>query len=366
MPALLLLSSFAAKAEKPIGAEITSLRAIAAAALLPSSASPLVAVLDTSFEVLHPSLVTKLVPGYNVFTGGVDVGLKMTDSVLYTHGTAVAGIITGDPLLSIWPRAVYPSARILPVKICCADSSGQTDSNLLRQGILYAAGIRNDYGLASPERAAVINVSYVMSNMNDPGLVDAIRQANEAGSIVITALGESTPQISQSMAGLSGIVGVVTASAAKSLPITSEPMPIIPAPGTNLFTVMPSGTPLAPIPDWAGVTGSSFATAVASAVAAMVIAANPNLSPGDVAKILSSPQAYDAEGLDAVLAVQMADTLPLPPTQGSGSSSGGGSSPSSSGGSGGGSSGGGALDGMTLWFLMLPALFATIWRRQRR
>ncbi len=358
VPAILAASTYAHAGAIPLGNEITSLRAIAAAALLPTSASPLVAVLDTSFEVLHPALVTKFVPGYNVFTSGVDVGLRITDPVLYTHGTAVAGIITGDPLLSsVWPRAVYPAARILPVKICCADSSGETDSNLLRQGILYAAGIRNDYGLASPERAAVINVSYVMSNMNDPGLLDAIRQANDAGSIVITALGESTLQISSSMASLSGIVGVVTASASNRLPITSEAMPIVPAPGTNVFTVMPSGTPLAPIPDWAGVTGSSFATAVTSAVAAMVIAANPNLSPNDVVKILTSPQVYDAEGLDAVLAVNMADTLPQPPTQGSG----GGPSPSSSGGG----SSGGALDGLTLWFLMLPALFGMIWRRQR-
>jgi hypothetical protein len=360
VPAILAASTYAHADVAAIGPHIASLRAIGAVSLLPQGASPLVAVLDTGFEVLHPALAGKLVTGYNVFSGGTDVGLKPSDPFLYTHGTAIAGIISADPTLPLWPRAVYPGARILPIKVCCADASGQTDSYSLRQGILYAAGIRNDYGLASPERAAVINVSYVISNLTDPGLLDAIDQATRAGSVVVTSLGEGTPQISSLMSSVDGIVGVVTASSAKSLPVAGEAMPVIPAPGTNIPILLPVGTLLAAIPGSGVTSGSSFATAVTSAVAAMVVAENPNLSPADVAAILSSNDVYDSEGLDAVLAVEKADTLPLPPASGGstgGASSGGGSTSA-------GGSGGGALDGLTLWLLVIATFFG-IRRRQR-
>jgi serine protease len=356
---ILLAVSTCAHADALLGPHVLSLRAVAALTLVPANASPLVAVLDTGFEVGHPALHSRLAGGYNVFTGGNDVGLKATDPFLYTHGTAIAGIISADPTLVVWPRSVYPNARILPIKVCCADASGQADSYALRQGILYAAGIRNDYGPASPERAAVINVSYVMSDLADPGLLDAIQQATRAGSVIVTALGEGTPQISPAMAGISGIIGVITAPATKTLPLLGEAMPVIPAPGSNITIIEPGGTVLAPIPSIGGATGSSFATAVTSAVAAMLIAANPNLSPADIATILTSDDVYDADGLDAVLAVQKADTLPLLPTQ-----SGGG--PTSSGGAdAGGGSGGGALDAFTLALLSLAMLLGMIGRRQR-
>jgi serine protease len=247
---------------------------------------------------------------------------------------------------------VFPGARILPIKVCCVGSDGnQTDSTLLRQGILYAAGIPNDYGHASPERARVINISYVLSARYDLGVLDAITQATQAGSIVITALGEGTPHVSEYLAQIPGVVGVITASDGSSRPLAGLPIPVIPAPGTGILALMPGGTALAPIPSIGSTSGSSFATAVASAVAAMVFAANPNLSPADVATILSSGAVYDAQGLDALLAVQKADELPLPPgsTDGSANSS----------------ASGGALDGRALWVLSALTLFG-MWLRRGR
>src|SRR4051794_35938568 len=99
VPAILAASTCAHADLAQIGPHIMSLRAGGALSLLPPSASPLVAVLDTGFEVMHPALLGKLVPGYNVFTGGTDVGLKPSDPFLYTHGTAVAGIISADATL---------------------------------------------------------------------------------------------------------------------------------------------------------------------------------------------------------------------------------------------------------------------------
>ncbi len=352
-----VLATGAAFAELiPLGDHILKLRANEAIATLPSGASPLVAVLDTAFEVGHPALRSRLVTGYNAFTGGSDVGLHLTDPQLYTHGTAVASIISSDPLLTVWPRAVFPGARILPIKVCCTDSSGGalTDSALLRQGILYAAGIANDYGHASPERARVINISFVLSAQYDLGLLDAITQATQAGSIVVTALGEGTPHISEYLAQIPGVIGVVTAADGSSRPLSGHPIPVIPAPGTNILALLPGGTVLAAIPSLGTVAGSSFATAVASSVAAMVFAANPNLSPADVAAILSSADVYDAQGLDALRAVQKADQLPLP------------SAPVPDGGSTAtGSAGGGALDGVTLCLLSALLLLGTSRRRGR-
>jgi hypothetical protein len=352
---LILLASLLAGAAAHVGAQspgphISSLRANQAAALLPSGTSPLVAVLDTGFQAHHPALNAKLATGYNVFTGGVDVGLDLLDPVLYTHGTAVASIISSNESLPNWPRGVFPAARILPVKICCRSGGHQTDSNLLRQGILYAAGIPNDMGHASPERARVINISYKLSQEYDPLIVDAIAQANSVGSVVVVALGEGAPQVSSYLSGLPGLVGVMVASNGSSRPLTHLPIAAIPAPGRDILALMPGGTALLPVPSLGTVGGSSFATAVTSAVAAMVIGANPNLSAADVVSILSSNSVYDAEGLDAVLAVQKADDLPLPSTNVGAS---GGGSPDAG--------GGGALSFLLLW----PLLAAIALRRRR-
>jgi serine protease len=337
-------------AAQPSGPHLSSLRANQAAALLPAGTTPLVAVLDTGFQAHHPALNAKLVAGYNVFTGGVDVGLDLLDLVLYTHGTAVASIISSNESLPNWPRGVFPAARILPVKICCRDDGHQTDSNLLRQGILYAAGIPNDMGHASPERARVINISFKLSQEYDPLIVDAIAQANGVGSVVVVALGEGAPQVSSYLSGLPGLVGVMVANSGSSRPLNHLPIAAIPAPGRDILTLMPSGTALLPVPSLGTVAGSSFATAVASAVAAMVIGANPNLSAADVVSILSSNSVYDAEGLDAVLAVQKADDLPLPST-------GGGANDGVSTDAG----GGGSLNFLLLW----PLLGAIALRRRR-
>src|ERR1044071_392070 len=145
--AFLQLASVAATAAVvPLAAHLVGLRVYQAIKLLPAGASPLVAVLDTGFEVDHPALRGRLVTGYNVFDGSSNVGLDPSDPVLYTHGPAVASIVSSDATLLDWPRAVFPRARILPIKVCCTEASNytMTDSLLLRQGILYAAGIPND------------------------------------------------------------------------------------------------------------------------------------------------------------------------------------------------------------------------------
>jgi hypothetical protein len=325
----------------PLGSHLLDLRAEQAIALLPRDASPLVAVLDTGFQLSHPALRGRLVTGYNVFTGGTDVGLKASDPVLYTHGTAVASIISADALLTVWPRAVFPQARILPIKVCCTDASNgtRTNSELLRRGILYAAGIPDGAGKASTERARVINISFVLSDQYDLSILDAIEQATQAGSIIVIAVGEGSPQISEYLAQMPGVVGVMVAADGSSRPLTDQPIPVIPAPGTGILALMPTGTVLAPLPSMAPVSGSSFATAVASAVAAMVVVGNPNLSPAEVASILASDSIYDAQGLDALRAVQKADELPLPPSSGGGSASDG-------------AAGGGAMGWLTLLILL--------------
>ena len=304
---LFVPTAFAATPLQP-GSDVVAVRAVQAAALLPPGVSPVVAVLDTPFETDHPSLQPRLVEGYDALTGTHDVSISAGDLHLFTHGTAVASIISADTLAGLWPVSVFPAAHIMPVKICCAASGDghSTNSLLLRQGILYAAGIPNDNGQSATEPARVINVSYVFSDEYDQLLVDALTRATQAGAVVVYALGEGEPKISPVIARIPGVIGVRTASATLNTPVLNQQMPIVPAPGGGFLALLPSGISALPVPSMGIVDGSSFATAVTSAVVAMMRAANPALTPGDVAGILASPSVYDAEGLDALLAVQQA------------------------------------------------------------
>ena len=332
----------------PPGSDVVAVRAMQAAALLPPGASPLVAVLDTPFEIDHPALQPRLVEGYDALTGTHDVGISAGDLLLFTHGTAVASIISADTLAGLWPVSVFPAARIMPVKICCTtDGDGRsTNSLLLHQGILYAAGIPNDYGQAAAEPARVINVSYIFSDEFDSLLVDALTRTTRAGAVVVYALGEGEPKISPAIARIPGVVGVRAASATLNTPVLNQAMPIVPAPGSGFLALLPSGTPALPIPSMGNVDGSSFATAVTSAIVAMMRTANPALTPGDIAKILASPSVYDADGLDALLAVQQAKNTEAsaPPA----------------------ASSGGAIDSLTLAVLALLLLCGVIARRRKQ
>lgn len=155
----------------------------------------LVAVLDTGVDLDHPELVAALwknpgeVPGNGVDDDengwvddydGVDVPAHSGDPEdVDGHGTAVSGLIAaaadGRSIVGLAPRA-----RILPVRLFGSQGGFESDA---AEGIAYAVA----------QGADVISCSWTHGEVPSPVVLAALRQAEEAGALVVAAAG-NTPR----------------------------------------------------------------------------------------------------------------------------------------------------------------------------
>ncbi|WP_088893708.1 S8 family peptidase [Leptolyngbya ohadii] len=260
----------------------------------------IVAVLDTGVDYRHPDLVSNLWrnPG-EIPTNGIDddrngfiddvngwdfVSQDNDPSDSDGHGTAVAGIIAASPLSR--SPGIASGAKILPVRVL-SDNEESGDSNSVADGIRYA--IRSG--------AKVINMSLSSSPgfslfQSLPENMAALREAQKAGVTVVMAAGNDREDfgalrpIEPGYAALQGLgiaVGAIDRNfqlADFSNPAGNRPFPFLVAPGVDLFATDRGGGYRADN------SGTSFAVPLVSGVAALMLQANPTLTPTQIAAIL--------------------------------------------------------------------------------
>ncbi|MFE6745027.1 type VII secretion-associated serine protease mycosin [Kitasatospora purpeofusca] len=240
-----------------------------------------VAVVDGGFRLDHPDLVGQLLPGKDL--SGLPGGIGVDKS---GHGTGIAGLIAGSGK-GLGGKGAYglaPDAKVLPIKININDDPAQPidASGYLKQvsqGIAYAA----DQG------AKVINVSSVAGSSGvsagDVAELDkAVKYANGKGSLVVAGAGNSGQEGNPSLypAALPSIIAVAAADRAGTATDESEhgPQIDIAAPGVDIYTscVAESG--------YCKKHGTSDATALVSASAALLWAAHPGWAPNQITRVL--------------------------------------------------------------------------------
>ncbi len=191
------------------------------------------------------------------------------------HGTHIAGAIAAERN-NFGITGVAPNAKIMPVRVLPFFGSG--DPNNVAAGIRYAA----DNG------ANVINLS--LGNEFAPSNVinDAIQYANNKGSVVVVAAGNSgvdQPDYPARNANLWGIaVGSIDVSGRmddSSNRSGSTPLDYLVAPGVEIVSTIPDE-------DYELRSGTSMATPHVAGVAALVLNANPTLTPAQVEYILTT------------------------------------------------------------------------------
>jgi subtilisin family serine protease len=191
------------------------------------------------------------------------------------HGTHIAGAIAAERN-NFGITGVAPNAKIMPVRVLPFVGSG--DPNNVAAGIRYAA----DNG------ANVINLS--LGNEFAPSNVinDAIQYANNKGSVVVVAAGNSgvdQPDYPARNANLWGIaVGSIDVSGRmddSSNRSGSTPLDYLVAPGVEIVSTIPDE-------DYELRSGTSMATPHVAGVAALVLNANPTLTPAQVEYILTT------------------------------------------------------------------------------
>ncbi|MEG5037048.1 S8 family peptidase [Microcoleus sp. AT3-D2] len=191
------------------------------------------------------------------------------------HGTHIAGLIAAERN-DFGITGVAYNAKIMPVRVLPVFGDAEWDN--------VAAGIR----YAADNGANVINLS-LGSEFSPPNLVnDAIEYANNKGSVVVMSagnLGLSQPNYPARNADRRGIaVGSIDINgrmAGTSNRAGSTPLDYVAAPGVDIYSTTPYN-------NYGIISGTSMATPHVAGVAALVLSANPTLTPAQVEYILTT------------------------------------------------------------------------------
>ena len=194
------------------------------------------------------------------------------------HGTAVAAIIAARNLQAqgVPFEGVAPRVRILSVKVNDAEAGNSAttgDANTLAQGIIDAATLN----------AQVINVS--VQTRSTVALSRAVRFALSRGAVIVAAGGNDGPDTGTgpfypASYRYPGVLSVGAVASDGSLAPFSDlgSNVAVTAPGVNVTSAWPGG-----FRD-GNLSGTSFATAFVSGVAALVRSRFPGLSAAAVAR----------------------------------------------------------------------------------
>jgi subtilisin family serine protease len=214
----------------------------------------LVAVIDSRIDSGHPDLV-------GVIAGEFDAVGAQTSA--HSHGTAIAGAIAAHSKL----LGVAPKVKLLAVRAFsgAGESAQSTTFNILK-GLDWAAS----------KNARIVNMSF--AGPADVMLQEMLAKANARGIVLIAAVGNAGPRAPPLYPAANAEVIGVTATGAndKLMPQANRgPQVALAAPGVEILAAAPDG-------GYQVTSGTSVAAAHASGVAALLLAAKPNLTPAQV------------------------------------------------------------------------------------
>jgi subtilisin family serine protease len=234
-----------------------------------------IAQIDTGVDLSHPDLHGQLADAQNF----VESSIFQAE----VHGTAVAGIIVAKPHREIGVVGVAPGAQLVPLRACWEPVDGGAaacTSFTLAKAMQFALS----------ERVRVINLS--LTGPPDRLLERLVDRAVADGITVVSALDPAHP-------GFPGTHHAVVAVANDAAPGVGG---VVIAPGTDVMTTAPGAS-------WGFFSGSSFAAAHVSGIAALVLQVSPGLSPVQVRELLRRHTQASEEGparLDACAALAQA------------------------------------------------------------
>ncbi|MFI0988313.1 type VII secretion-associated serine protease mycosin [Streptomyces exfoliatus] len=238
-----------------------------------------VAVIDSGVEKSVPDLRGQVLQGKD-FGSEEERGDTFTDYL--NHGTGIAALIAGTGARDGGNGSfgLAPGAKILPVRVpgLAAGESNITESakefnRVVPKAITYAA----DSG------AQVINIS-LATTAGSQELTDAVKYALDKGALVFAGVGNDAEKGNDLMypAATPGVVGVgAVDNKAQRIPMSQYgPQVDVVAPGKDMVHACSGGTGLCKS------TGSSDATALASAAAALLWSKHPDWTNNQVLKVM--------------------------------------------------------------------------------
>jgi serine protease len=215
------------------------------------------------------------------------------------HGTHVAGTIAALTNNGIGVAGVAYNAKVVPVRVL-GQCGGYTSD--IADGIIWASGGTVSGVTNIAARAQVINMSLGGGGACDTTTQNAINSARSRGTVVVVAAGNENQNASNSNpANCAGVIAVAATnkSGGKASYSNYGTIVDVAAPGGDsgaaILSTLNAGTTTPGADNYVGYMGTSMATPHVAGVVALMLAANPNLTPDDVeAKLKSSSRAFPA------------------------------------------------------------------------
>ncbi|MBC2877714.1 MULTISPECIES: type VII secretion-associated serine protease mycosin [Streptomyces] len=229
-----------------------------------------VAVIDTGVDDSLPDLRGQVLPGKDFLPTGAGAH---TDT--FGHGTAMAVLIagTGKGFGGTGAKGLAPDAKILPFRVMSSSDGWASENTALVKAVRYAAD--------SP--AKVINIS-LAGIARDSELDDAVRYAVSKGKLIFAGSGNEA-QRGNPVVYPAASPGVVAVGAVdRHVRVTAEssrgPYVTLAAPGDDMVHSCPGSTGICRS------HGTSDASALASASAALLWSAHPDWTANQVLRVL--------------------------------------------------------------------------------
>jgi filamentous hemagglutinin family protein len=255
-----------------------------------------IAVIDSQVDAKHAELDGTIAEQYDA------VGVAEPPD---SHGTGMAGVIASHSRL----MGIAPSAQLYAVHAFShgAQTADSTSFDIVK-GLDWAVvkGVR------------VINMSF--TGPRDPSIERALQAAHDKGIVLVAAAGNYGPKSPPLYPGADPNVIAVTATDSNDKVFAGANQGsyiAVAAPGVDILVPAPEG-------GYQLTTGTSVASAEVSGIVALLLERNPNLTPDDVRRILTSSarhpgteardDVYGAGLVDPAKAIQAASEMkPIAP-----------------------------------------------------
>jgi hypothetical protein len=226
--------------------------------MLSNGNTVVVAVIDSAIDTAHPDLA-------GTVTASFDALGKL--EAPHRHGTAIAGAIAAHARL----MGAAPAAKILAIHAFSAEAaSAKATTMAILKGLEYAVR----------QRARIINMSF--AGPLDAKLSRALASAKGKGAVLVAASGNLGPDAPPQYPAADPNVIAVSATDADDKLFSAAnigPHIAVAAPGVDILLPSPGN-------EYRVISGTSFAAAYVSGVAALMLQRAPGLSPDRVREIL--------------------------------------------------------------------------------
>jgi subtilisin family serine protease len=239
-----------------------------------------VAVVDTTIDATHPDLAGAVAATFNA-TGAPEKP--------HHHGTGIAGVIAAHGKLT----GAAPAVSILAAHAFASQSAKGSSMNVLK-GLDWA-------GMS---KADVVNMSF--AGAEDAELQTMLAALRRNGIVLIAAAGNAGPRSRPLYPAAYPEVIAVTATDAEDKVFEQANR------GTHIAVAAPGVAILSPAPNesYQVQSGTSFAAAQVSGVAALLIERNRNLDAGSIRRILTATaRDLGAPGHDDQFGAGLVDAL---------------------------------------------------------